>query len=91
VMLVGMPMHQAVGTSLVVITMNSLAGFLGHLSGISIDLPLVITFIAAGILGTFVGVRLGKRLDALLLRKTFALFVIGLALFLLYDNLPKVL
>ncbi len=91
VMLVGMPMHQAVGTSLVVIAMNSLAGFLGHLSGMTIDLPLVAIFITTGMLGTFAGSRLGKRLDATLLRKAFALFVMGLALFLLYDNLPKIL
>jgi hypothetical protein len=91
VMLVGMRIHQAVGTSLLVITMNSLAGFLGHLSGIFLDLPLIAVSIAAGVLGTFAGARLGKRLDAILLRKAFALFVVGLAVFLLYDNLPKIL
>ncbi|MBZ0281584.1 MAG: sulfite exporter TauE/SafE family protein [Anaerolineae bacterium] len=91
VMLVGMPMHHAVGTSLVVIAMNSLAGFLGHLHGITLDVSLIVVFIAAGVLGTFAGARLSKRLDAGLLRKVFALFVIGLALFLLYDNLPKIL
>ncbi|MBZ0287222.1 MAG: sulfite exporter TauE/SafE family protein, partial [Anaerolineae bacterium] len=68
----------------------SLAGFLGHISGMAIDLPLVMVFIAAGVLGTFAGARLGKRLDAVLLRKAFAVFVIALALFLLYDNLPRV-
>ncbi len=91
VMLVGMPMHHAVGTSLVVITMNSLAGFLGHLSGITLDLPLIVVFITAGVLGTYAGAQLGRRLNPALLRKAFALFVIGLSLFLLYDNLPKLL
>ncbi len=91
VMLVGMPMHQAVGTSLVVITMNSLSGFLGHLTGMTLDVPVILIFIAAGVIGTFAGSRLGKRLDATLLRKAFALFVIGLAVFLLYDNLPKLM
>ena len=33
VMLVGLPMREAVGTSLLVIAMNSLAGLLGHLRG----------------------------------------------------------
>lgn len=91
VMLVGMPMHQAVGTSLVVITMNSLSGFLGHLTGMTLDIPVILIFIAAGVIGTFAGARLSKRLDSTLLRKAFALFVIGLAVFLLYDNLPKML
>lgn len=91
VMLVRMPIHQAVGTSLVVIAMNSLAGFMGHLSGITLDVPLIVIFIAAGVAGTFAGARLGKRLDAARLRKAFALLVIALALFLLYDNLRQLL
>lgn len=90
VMLIGMPMHQAVGTSLVVIAMNSLAGLLGHLSGITLDVPLITVFITAGLMGTFAGARLSRRVDAGLLRKAFAIFVIGLAVFLLYDNLPKI-
>ena len=91
VILAGMPMHHAVGTSLVVIAMNSLAGFMGHLSGIALDLPLIAVFIAAGVAGTFAGARLSHRMNADLLRRAFAVFVIGLALFLLWDNLPKIL
>lgn len=90
VMLVGLPMHEAVGTSLLIIAMNSVAGFTGHLSGTVIDLQTIIVFISAGLVGTFFGARLGKYLDAKLLSRIFAVFVIGLALFLLYDNLPKV-
>ena len=72
VMLLGMPMHHAVGTSLIVIAMNSVAGFIGHLSGMTIDLPLITVFIVAGVVGTFAGARLGKRLDATLLRRAFS-------------------
>jgi uncharacterized membrane protein YfcA len=91
VMLVGLPIQQAVATSLVVIAMNSAAGFLGHLDAFSIDLTLISVFVGAGIAGTFAGARVARRLPAHLLRQTFALFVITLALFLLYDNLPKLL
>ncbi len=90
VMLVGLPMHHAVGTSLLVIAMNSAAGFLGHLEGLSVDVALVLVFVLAGLAGTFAGTRLGKHLNAQLLRRLFAVFVIVLALFLLYDNLPRV-
>ena len=51
VMLVGLPMRQAVGTSLVVIAMNSMAGFLGHLGGPAIDLQVVAIFVTAGLTG----------------------------------------
>lgn len=90
VMLVGLSMRQAVGTSLVVIAMNSLAGFLGHLQGPPIDLQVVVIFVAAGLAGALLGTRLTRIVHPEHLRKAFALFVIGLAIFLLVDNLNKV-
>lgn len=89
VMLVGLPMQQAVGTSLVVIAMNSLAGFMGHLGDGALDVPALVVFVAAGLAGTFAGARLAHRLPAARLRQGFAGFVILLAIFLLIDNLPK--
>ncbi len=91
VMLIGLPMQQAVGTSLIIIAMNSLAGFLGHLDTPAFDLSLVLVFVAAGLAGTFSGSRLAKHLPAQQLRKLFALFVIVLGCFLLLDNFPKLL
>jgi uncharacterized protein len=90
VMIVGLPMRQAIGTSLLVIAMNSLAGVLGHL-GDAIDLGVVLLFAAAGIAGTIVGARLSSKVDPNRLRQVFAVFVIGLAVFVLYDNVSKVL
>jgi len=89
VMLVGLPMRQAVGTSLVIIAMNSLAGLLGHLNQTTIDYVTVALFVVAGLIGTFLGVSLTKIIRPDQLRRLFAGFVILLALFLLYDNLPK--
>ncbi|MCC6454561.1 MAG: sulfite exporter TauE/SafE family protein [Caldilineaceae bacterium] len=89
VMLVGLPIHQAVGTSLVVIAMNSLAGFMGHLAGTPFDTELIATFVAAGFVGAFVGARLGRILKPQQLRTSFAVFVMVLAVFLLVDNVGK--
>ncbi|MBX3062196.1 MAG: sulfite exporter TauE/SafE family protein [Anaerolineae bacterium] len=89
VMLIGLPMHEAVGTSLVIIALNSAAGFAGHLNGQALEMETILAFLVAGIGGTFVGVRFGKHLDPLVLRRIFALFVIALAVLLLIDNLPK--
>ncbi len=91
VMLVGLPIQQAIGTSLVVIAMNSVAGFLGHLNGVTLDLGLIAVFVAAGVAGTFAGARLARQLQADRLRRTFAVFVLILAIFLLIDNLPKLI
>lgn len=91
VMLIGLPFQQAVGTSLVVIAMNSFAGFMGHLGHVSLDMGLLLTFIASGLVGTFVGAKSAHRIKADHLRQAFAFFVIGLALVLLFDNLPSLL
>ena len=90
VMLVGLPVQMAVGTSLVVIAMNSIAGFLGHAGNGSFDLILTLIFASAGLIGTFAGAKLSSRISSSKLQKAFAWFVIALALFLLYDNLPKI-
>jgi len=91
VMLIGLPMPVAIGTSLIVIAMNSLAGLLGHLTGAAIDIRLIVIFVTAGLVGTYAGARLAHRLRPDRLRAVFAIFVIALALFLLYDNVPKLL
>lgn len=91
VMLVGLPMQQAIGTSLVIIMMNSAAGAIGHLGEAALDLSVIGIFVSAGLLGTYVGVRLMHRLKPEQLRHAFALFVIGLAAVLLMDNLSKLL
>jgi uncharacterized protein len=95
VMLVGLPMYQAVGTSLAIIAANSFAGLLGHLPmgghlGGQFDLGLTVFFVAAGIIGTFTGSRLAHRIPAQRLRQLFAIFVIVLAIFLMVDNVPKI-
>lgn len=85
VMILGLPMVEAVSTSLIIISANSLAGFLGHWSQGSFDLTLALVFVVAGTAGTLVGARLARRLPADQLRRAFGVFVIGLAIFLLFD------
>lgn len=89
VMLVGLPVQMAIGTSLIIIAMNSIAGFLGHIGTGSMDWMVTLIFTAAGLLGTFSGMKLSRRLSSSKLQKAFAVFVIGLAIFLLVDNLSK--
>ncbi len=91
VMLVGLPMQQAIGTSLVIIAMNSLASLLGHLGHTSLDLSIVGIFLIGGLAGTLLGSRLSKRINAKVLRRAFAIFVIVLGIFLLVDNLTTLI
>jgi uncharacterized membrane protein YfcA len=89
VMLVGLPMQMAVGTSLVVIAMNSIAGLAGHIHDGAVQPLLILIFTASGLVGTFAGSRLTTYLPAKKLQTVFAWFVILLAVFLLADNFNK--
>ncbi len=88
VMLVGLPMYQAVGTSLAIIAANSFAGLMGHLGG-QFDLWATIFFVAADVVGTFAGSKLAHRMPAQRLRQLFSVFVIVLAIFLMVNNIPR--
>jgi len=79
----GLEMPTAVGTSLVVIVMNSLVGFAGHLGHASIDFRLIGGVAAAAIAGSFAGSRIADRIDPARLRRTFAGFVLFVAVFIL--------
>ena len=88
VMIVGLPMRQAIGTSLMVIAMNSLAGLLGHFGEV-VDVRSIALFAAAGIFGTLAGTRLAAHIAPEKLRGAFAVFVLALASVLLYDNVSR--
>lgn len=91
VMLVGLPMSQAVGTSLVIIALNSLAGFVGHVSYAACDIPILAIFAVGGVLGVLAGTRLCSQVSPKTLRLVFAVLVLCLAAYLLWDNLPKLI
>lgn len=57
----------------------------------ALPLDIISLFVIGGLAGTFAGFRLGQIIDAHLLRRTFAVCIIGLALVLLVDHLPKAL
>ncbi|MUL83637.1 MULTISPECIES: sulfite exporter TauE/SafE family protein [unclassified Mycolicibacterium] len=75
----GLPMPVAVGTSLLVITMNSAAGLAGHLSTVPIDWTLAGAVTAAAVLGSLLGTRLTVHIDPDALRRAFGWFVLLMA------------
>jgi uncharacterized membrane protein YfcA len=75
-MFAGLDMSRAVGTSLLVITLNSLAGFAGYLGHVHIDVPAAALVTAMAALGSVVGSMLAGRLSPALLRRGFAGFVL---------------
>ena len=91
VLLLGMDMRDAVGSSLVVIALNSAAGLLGHLGDGGLNWVLVGLLLAGGVPGLLLGARLARRLPAARLRQSFAVFVVLLGVALLAINLPLLL
>jgi uncharacterized membrane protein YfcA len=84
VLLLGVPVKEAVGTSLGVIALNSASGFAGYWGKVDIDLRIMAAFTALAIVGVFVGTRLGRQVSPGSLRKGFAvlLVVVGTAILL---------
>ena len=80
------PMHVAVGTSLLVIAINSAAGFMGHLGQGNVPLALTGAFTVAAVVGTFVGTHMAGQIPAHRMRRLFAGFVMAVALFLITAN-----
>jgi uncharacterized membrane protein YfcA len=84
VLLGGMEMHKAVGTSLMVIALKSFAAFAGHVAHVSIDGELALMVTTAAVLGSGVGAAFASRVPAQQLRQVFAGFVLLMAGYVLW-------
>jgi uncharacterized membrane protein YfcA len=87
VLFAGLEMKAAVGTSLAVITVNSLAGLLGQLRYVQFEWALTLAFLAAAASGMLGGLTLANRISSRSLRLAFAWSIIALGTFLLLKNL----
>jgi uncharacterized membrane protein YfcA len=87
VLLLGLPMTVAVGTSLVIIVINSVAGFIAHAGNAALDYPVVGAFTAAAVVGSLAAARLASRLPAERLRRWFAYLVFAVAAFVVVQAL----
>lgn len=91
VLLVHLPMHMAVGTSLATITLNSAAGFFKHAQqlpalGLHLDWHIVILFASVGVVGSLTGSAIAAHVPHERLRRVFGGFLVLMAAFLLWRN-----
>lgn len=88
VLFLGLEMKKAVGTSLLIIAMKSLIGFMGDLqSNLEIDWSFLLLFSAISIAGIFIGNRLSKQIAGEKLKKAFGWFVLIMAVYILVKEL----
>lgn len=79
----GLPMTTAVPTSLVIVAINSAAGFAAHATDAAADVRLTAVFAAAAVVGSLLAARFARRLPAARLRRWFAVLVLATAAFVL--------
>ncbi len=91
VLLGGLPMSAAVGTSLLVIAMKSFAGLGGYLASVQVDWGLAAAVTAAAVVGSVVGGTLTGRIPADTLRRGFGWFVVVMGVLVLAQQAGEVL
>jgi uncharacterized protein len=88
VLVLGLPLTLAVGTSLLVIALTSGAALAAHLASGSIDWLIASTFTGAAVAGALAGRRLGAIVNPRRLGQLFALLLVAIAVFLVAKNVP---
>ena len=87
VLLIGLPMKKAIGTSLLIIAMNSLLGFTGDIGEVPMDWKLLLTLTAIAIAGVFTGIAISKKISGEKLKKGFGWFVLLMGFYILAKEL----
>ncbi|MCG8462709.1 MAG: sulfite exporter TauE/SafE family protein [Holophagales bacterium] len=96
VLLGGLPMHRAVGTSLAIIALKSATGYVKYLQVLhelqmDVRWDLIAVFSVLGVGGSWLGRRLARRLPQARLRRIFAVFLVLMGVFILYRNLHELI
>jgi uncharacterized membrane protein YfcA len=94
VLLGGLGMRMAIGTSLAIIALNAFTGFFKYLHILStqhlaLDWQVLGTFVLLGAAGSVVGSHFASRVPQDTLRRLFAVFLVLMAAFILYESGPR--
>ncbi|SCZ58368.1 sulfite exporter TauE/SafE family protein [Thiohalomonas denitrificans] len=87
VLLSRLPMKQAIGTSLAIVSIKSYAGFAGYMGDVPIDYGLMAVFTAVAIAGSVVGTRFAHRISGDALKRGFAIFLMLVATYILANQI----
>lgn len=87
VLLAKLPMKKAVATSLLIIAIKSLIGFIGDVENLDIDWTFLMIFTAISVFGIFIGIYLSKFIEGKKLKKGFGWFVLLMAVYIIWKEL----
>jgi uncharacterized membrane protein YfcA len=96
VLLCGLSMRVAIGTSLLIIALKSISGFVKYVdvmdqAGLSIHWDLVGLFSAIGVVGSIVGGRIGAYVPQARLKRGFAVFLVIMGVGILGQNVAAMM
>nr|WP_321228017.1 sulfite exporter TauE/SafE family protein [uncultured Psychroserpens sp.] len=87
VLLAKLPMKKAVATSLLIIAIKSLIGFIGDIENLEIEWTFLLSFTALSVIGIFIGSYLSNFIDGKKLKKGFGYFVLIMGIYIIYKEL----
>ena len=84
-----LPMKKAVATSLMIIAIKSLFGFIGDLGNVNLifDWPLLLFFTILSVIGIYFGIYLTKFIEGKSLKKGFGWFILIMAFVILFKEI----
>ena len=87
VILMKLPMKEAIGTSLMIIALNSLIGFLGDIGRHTINWKFITIVSTIAIAGIFIGTYFNQKVNAEMLKKSFGWFVLVMGIYIIVKEL----
>lgn len=87
VLMLHLHIKEAIGTSLLIIALNSLIGFMGDIGHFSIDWKFLIGITLAAIVGIFAGAAIAKKIAGNHLKKAFGWFVLLMGIYIIIKEL----
>ena len=91
VLIIGLDMKTAIGTSLLIIAMNSLIGFMGDLGQFDINWAFLTVITSISIAGIFAGNYLGQKIPGNKLKRGFGWFVLVMGIYIIGQELASAL
>ena len=89
VLLAKLPMKKAVATSLLIIAIKSLIGFIGDVENLEIDWVFLLSFTAMSVVGIFLGMYISNFIEGKKLKKGFGWFVLLMGIYIIFRELTK--
>jgi hypothetical protein len=87
IFLAGTPIKKAIATSLFIIAVNSLMGFLGDVQNLDIDWTFLLSFTVVSIVGIFLGMWINRFINGKKLKKAFGWFALIMSVYIIFKEL----